>query len=130
MTKAEAEAAVKKYGSQTKAAAALKMGRATIKRALESAEAKEVKKPAGRSLTDFRKAYDKDTIIPSKIKAGLTELGQSWEYESEFVKRCGISFNDMGNYRDQFEGNWMVIRGDGKKVWSSVKLIEEMKGMV
>jgi hypothetical protein len=135
MTKAEAEAAVKKYGSIRNAAAQLHIRRDTISKLIKGVEVKtkkvaEIKKTAGRSLTEFKNVYDKDTIVPAKIKEGLADLGQSWEYEVEFVKRCGLSFNDIGNYRDQFPDNWLVIRGDGKKVWASVKMIKEMKGML
>lgn len=133
MNRTDAEAAVKKHGSINNAAKMMHVGKNTIRKALATGSAnaaKEIKKTAGRSLTEFKKAYDKDTIVPAKIKEGLADLGQSWEYEVEFVKRCGLSFNDMGNYRDQFPDNWLIIRGDGKKVWASAKMIKEMKGML
>ena len=77
------------------------------------------KREHGRSLDDFRKTYDKDTIVPGKIRAALEELGgESWEYESEFVRRAGVSYADLGNYRSMFEDHVVTARKDSKRVWA------------
>lgn len=79
------------------------------------------KTAAGKSLSAFRREYDKDTIIPEKVRAGLKELGASWEYESEFVRRIGVSFADLGNYRDEFAEFVVFVRRDNKRVWAGTK---------
>ena len=86
---------------------------------------------AGRSLANFRSTYDKDTIIPAKIQAALTDLGESWEYESEFVRRLGIGYADLGNYRDRFADHIVFIRRDSKRVWAgTVQLAVKLKEML
>lgn len=75
-------------------------------------------KTAGRSLEDFRAEYDKDFIVPKKIKEGLKLLGAGWEYEVAFARLAGISLNDLSNYRDAFSDHVVVIRRDGKRAWA------------
>jgi len=129
MTKQEAQDAIAKHGSQDKAAEALGVSRRQIKKALNAKLA--VQQKVGRSLSDFRSAYDRNTIIPAKVKTALAELGKAWEYESEFVQRAGVTFNDLGNYREAFEDFWMQVRRDGKRVWcGNADMMKEMKGMV
>lgn len=74
-------------------------------------------KPGGRSLAEFKQAYDKNTIIPQKIKAALKELGSAWEYESEFIKRAGINYTDINAFRDMFADHVVVIKRESKKIW-------------
>ena len=86
---------------------------------------------AGRSLSEFRQTYDKDLIVPTKIKAALKALGSGWEYEMEFSKRSSVGIHDISTYRQMFEGNWHQIRKDGKRVWSGSKAtIESIREMV
>jgi hypothetical protein len=134
MTKEQAEAAVVKYGSLRAAARALKCDRGSLSNIIKGKAVKMAGKPAekptaGRNLAAFKQTYHKDTIIPAKIKAGLKSLGAAWEYEVEFVRRCGVSQSDMATYRDGFSDNWLQLR-DGKKVWSSVAMVKQMKGML
>ena len=77
-----------------------------------------VSKGTAKGLAEFRNLYDKDTIVPSKIKAALSSLGAAWEYEVEFIRRDGISTSDMGNYRDQFDEYWTTVKRDSKRVWA------------
>jgi len=89
------------------------------------------KEKAGRDLAAFAEQYDKDTIIPKKIEAALKGLGACWEYESEFVKRAGVSFADFGFYRQGYTDNWVMVKSDGKRVWSGSKaMIVKMKEML
>ena len=78
-------------------------------------------KSAGRSLDAFKSAHDRDTIIRAKIDAALSELGDAWEYESEFVKRSGVNYNDLGNYREAYEGHWVTLKREGKRVWAGTE---------
>ena len=89
-------------------------------------------KKKAKSLSDFKKLYDKDTIVPAKIKAALKELGKDgWNYESDFVKDAGVSLNDLGNYRDMFSDYIVSLKRDSKRVWAGSKeMATEMRGML
>ena len=89
------------------------------------------KKSKGKSLADFAAVYDKDTIIPSKIKAALKSLGNSWEYERDFVSRAGVTYTDLGNYREMFAEHVVTIKRDSKRVWAgTVEFAEQIRDMV
>ena len=76
----------------------------------------------GRGLQDFRAAHDKNFIIPERIRAGLKELGDGWEYEGEFQKRTGISTTDFARFRDQFEEFFVIVgTRNTKRVWAGTK---------
>ena len=133
MTKQEAEAAMKKYGSKTKASQMLRVSHHTLSKALNGAGSpdKPTAKTAGRSLTEFRATYDKDTIVPQRIREGIRALAGGWEYESAFAKLAGVSLSDLGNYREQFEQHIVTIRRDGKRAWASTpKMAAAMKEML
>lgn len=135
MTKNEAEAAIKKHGGIRPAARALGMDHKKLWRLVRAGQSKaeSVAKTAkvARTLAEFRATYDKDTIVPAKIRAALSQLRAGWEYEADFVRRAGISFSDLGNYRAMFEVNCVNIRRDGKRAWTgNVKLAQQMKEVV
>jgi hypothetical protein len=79
----------------------------------------------GRTAEDFTKLHDKNFIIPNRIKAALAELGDSWEYEGEFVKRCQPVANvDFARYRDQFTEFFFEVRAGNKgvkRIWCGTK---------
>lgn len=83
------------------------------------------KTAAGKSLEDFRAAHDKNFIVPKKIREGLAALGDSWEYELDFIRSCGVSVSDFGAYRDQFEEFCVVVnptdRARTKRVYAGTK---------
>lgn len=94
-------------------------------------------KPAakGHSLEMFRKTYDKKTVIPAKIKAGLAQLGESWEYEGDFVKRCGISVTEFSQYREPFAHHCVELPRRGglqsKRAWcGSTGFANKLREMV
>ena len=79
----------------------------------------------GRDLQAFRASHDKSFIIPARIKAALEQLGDSWEYEAEFIRRCQLSTGDFARYRDSFL-DFSVETGSlngnrGKRVWAGSK---------
>jgi hypothetical protein len=79
---------------------------------------KSVEPKSGRTLEDFKKAYDKNTYIPEKITSALKELGDSWEYESDFVRRSGVNYSDLGNFREMFSANVVYVKSNGgKRIW-------------
>lgn len=79
-------------------------------------------RPSGRSLEDFRAAHDKNFIVPKKIKDALSKLGDSWEYEVDFIKIAGVSALDAAAFRDQFENHIVTVKVNGsshrKNVWA------------
>lgn len=78
----------------------------------------------GKDLQAFRSLHDKSYVVPQKINAALVELGDSWEYEAEFMKRCQISSTDLARYREQFEEFFLEARGINKgvkRVWCGTK---------
>jgi len=84
----------------------------------------------GRTLTEFKATYDKDTIIPAKVKAALKTLGAGWEYEVAFARLAGVSLSDLGNYRDQFAGHVVTLR-ESRRAWSgSTATAKAMREMV
>lgn len=74
-----------------------------------------VAKVTGKSLEEFRSSHDKSFIVPKKIREGLDKLGESWEYEQEFIKRCSLSTTDFATYRSQFEAYIVDTKGRNNK---------------
>lgn len=137
MTQKEAKELVAKHGSLTKAAKAAGVSRHAITRAFNGGETppkektKEKATQKGKSLADFRAAYDKDYIVPAKIKKALAELGNAWEYESVFVKQAGISLSDMGTYRELFADHVVSLKREGKRVIAGTKsLANQLREML
>lgn len=134
----EIREAVKKHGSQRKAAAALGIAQSSVNNALNGRRDGVAKlapqglgKPGGRSLNEFRETHDKNFIVPKKIKAALAALGGGWEYEMAFAKMAGISLGDLSAYRSMFEEDHVVVIGGSKRAWAGTKLAaEKMRAMV
>ena len=122
MTREQVEEAVKRYGSQRKAAVALRVSRKTMRAAMRGggkATAAPAPTKAGKSLADFRQQYDKATIIPGKVRAAIKALGASgWEYEVEFAKLAGVGLADLGRFRDAFAGHVVQIGRDSRRAWA------------
>lgn len=80
---------------------------------------------SGKSLEAFRAAHDKSFIAPNRIREALAALGDSWEYEAEFIRRCGLSQIDFARVRDQFTDYFVetagASRSRGKRVWAGTK---------
>jgi hypothetical protein len=83
---------------------------------------------ASKTLADFKSKFDRDVVVPGKIKAALDGLRkegpEAWEYEGDFIKRAGLSQTDMGTYREQFEKHVVIAKeigksssGAGRRVW-------------
>lgn len=89
------------------------------------------KKQSGKDIELFRQLHDKNFKIPRRIKAALAELGDTWEYEAEFIKHCGVSNTDFAMFRDDFAEHWLEVRGDNrnaKRVWcGTVKLANKLR---
>jgi hypothetical protein len=116
-------------GVSQKQARTFLAGSATIKAVKVATSGAMVVK--GKTLTDFRLAYDKATIIPAKIKAALKALGTNgWDYEVQFARMAGVSNIDLSAFRDQFAG-YIVGLKDNRRAWAgSVKTATLMKEMI
>jgi hypothetical protein len=132
MTQSQAEEALKRYGSISAAAKALKMDRATFRKRLKgigcTGPASTAPPPAaklGRSLADFRAAHDRAYIVPQKIRATLAAMGESWLYEAEFIKASGLTAPDVAAFRDQFAEHLVDVRHEGRRraVWAGTKAL-------
>lgn len=146
MTNEQLKENVQRYGSISAAARALRVPRQTLSSALQegrgiggrwpekqradlSQPKREVAPSApGRTFAEFRERYDKSYIVPRRIREGLAQLGESWEYEADFARRCGVSLQDLGIFRSQFEQFVVVVRADGKRVWAgTVSFAERLR---
>lgn len=139
-----AEKLYKEHGmSLTRAAAAAGMARSTFTKLLRgevpAKPRKTLAKPAGgpdpargvgKALAEFRSTFDKNVIVPERIRAGLSALGSNWEYEVAFAKFCGVSLADMSNFRGLFPDNWLAVKREGRRVWSSKATIRAMREML
>jgi hypothetical protein len=142
--KAAHDALAKHGGNQRAAAQALGIARSTFQQRLKQrpgskgaahaadvAKSKDASKKLGRSLADFRSEHDKDYIVPKKIRDALDQLGNSWEYESNFSRIAGVSLGDLGNYRDEFSDYIVVVSRAGKRAWAGrAELAKKMREMV
>jgi hypothetical protein len=94
----------------------------TAKKKIPAAKKIATPRASGKSLEEFRSAHDKSYIVPKKIKDALAKLGDSWEYEVDFVKTANISITDLIPFRDQFEGHIVAVKANGsshkKNVWA------------
>lgn len=141
MTAEEAQRVIEKHGGIKKAAKALHVSDHTIRGALKrspapsggpATKATGNKKIVGRTVGEFRETYDRDFIVPRRIREAIKALGASWLYEVEFAKLAEVSLSDLGTYRSMFEDKYVVtIRRDGKRAWAGTpKIAQELREMV
>ena len=136
----EAYEALEKHGSAAAAAKALGISRKAFRDRIargrnevtdKLAEDKPKQAAASRSLEEFRKTYDKDLIVPAKIREAIKALGDGWVYEQEFTRLANVSYNDLSIYRELFADHIVVIKKDSRKVWAGTpELAEEMRRML
>lgn len=85
---------------------------------------KPAAKAVGRSIEDFKAAYDKSFIVPRKIKEALAKLGDGWLRELDFAKLAGVNPNDLAAFRASFEEDHVVVLTGserGKRAWAGSK---------
>ncbi len=137
---------VQKHGSIARAAKAAKLSPSTFRDRLRGGRAglRETRQgkpssagaPAAKaySLADFKAQFDKSTIVPNKIRAALSALGDGWLYEVEFAQHAGVSLNDLGRFRDAFAAHQLVARAQGRserRIWvGSKKVADRMRDML
>jgi hypothetical protein len=91
---------------------------------------KKAPESKGRSLDEFANLHDKATIVPRKIRDALTQLGDSWEYETDFMRRAGLSPTDLARYREPFLDHCVMVPGrNPKRAWAgTLKFAAKLRG--
>lgn len=125
MSRQEVLAAVTKHGAERRAAKALGISRNKLRAILGKPERAPVTVTEAtrkvRTLTDFRKEFDKSFIVPTRIKNGLRTLGTGWDYEVSFAKLAGVSLTDLAAFRDQFADHIVHLERSGRRAWAGSK---------
>lgn len=88
------------------------------------------KSDSGAGLDEFRKQFDKNVIVPDKIRAALEKLakrrkdGTAWETELQFLKTAGLSTTDLATFRDAFAEYHVNVGTERapKRVWFGSRL--------
>lgn len=83
--------------------------------------------PKGKDLAAFRAAHDPSFIVPSAIRKALGELGESWETETDFMRRAGINVTKFALFREQFSDFYVNVGTDRqpKRLWAGTKAFAE-----
>lgn len=97
-------------------------------------------KKTAKTLADFKAEYDPDIRIPAQIRKGLESLlaegREAWEYDADFIKRCGspISNTNITPYREMFAKHVVLVkheRKNSKRVWfADVKIAAKARGEI
>jgi hypothetical protein len=78
---------------------------------------------AGKTTDDFRALYDKNYIVPTRIKEAIEQRGADiWETEKEFLARSKISTTDLALFREDFK-EFIVETGGSRsqRIWCGSK---------
>lgn len=81
---------------------------------------------SGKTLDEFCEKFDKSLVTINKIKEGLAQLGDAWEYEIEFLKRCSLSVTDLAREREEFSDYYVIVPAKPpKRIWAGTKEFAE-----
>lgn len=87
--------------------------------------------PKGKDLAAFRASHDPSFIVPNAIRKALAELGDSWETETEFMRRAQLNPTKFALFREQFADFYVNVGTDRqpKRLWAGTKgFAEKMRG--
>lgn len=89
----------------------------------------------GNDFGAFQAQFDKNFIVPKKIRETLAALGDSWLTEVDFLKHSGISTTDLAKFREEFEAHIVVTNAQhGKsqrRLWvGTTKMAAKMREAV
>lgn len=87
----------------------------------------------GMTLADLRAIHDKNVVVPTRIKAAIRAMGEvktECEYESDFIKRTGLSQVDFSRFRDQFTDFWAELpstngKSSARRAWFATKKLAD-----
>ena len=88
--------------------------------------AKAVVSSKARTAADFSATYDRNVIIPNKIRAGLAALlkigPEHYATDEEFRQLCNLQGAQLSDFRDQFKKHWFMTPSTTgsktpKRVW-------------
>lgn len=83
------------------------------------------KSDSSAGIEEFRAQYDKNIIVPTKIRDALAKLakrradGTAWEAELQFLKTAGLSTTDLAAFREAFAQYYVNVGTERapKRVW-------------
>ncbi len=91
-----------------------------------------------KTLADFKAAHDQNVIVPNRIRAALAAIEkegpENWEYESDFLKRSGLSTTQLAAFRDQFAAHVVEAPVGGRNsntkraYFGSAKVASKLRG--
>lgn len=75
------------------------------------------------SLADLDAKFNPNVIIPAKIKAALTKLGDNAMLSFDFTKLAEISLLQLSQFSEEFEDFQLHIKENGKSrtLWCGTK---------
>lgn len=91
-----------------------------------------------KSLADFRNAHDPNVMIPKRIAEGLAAMlkegKENWEYEIDFLRRCGLSTTQLAQYREQFAKHvvetYATSSRSARRVWfADPKIADQVRSI-
>ena len=86
----------------------------------------------GKSLDQFKAAHDKGFIIEKRLRDALTDLGESWLYESELMRTARIGPGEIARLRERFSKFNLLVgrRGKQRHVWAGTPaLAKKLRAM-
>lgn len=80
-------------------------------------------KVKGKDLAALRAAHDENVMVPKRIEKALAELGDSWEYEKDFISRTGVSSIKLAHFRPKYSEFFFEVSQarNAKRVWCGTK---------
>lgn len=88
----------------------------------------------GRTPADFKKTYDASVVVPAKIEAALTRIGDEWRTALEFQKEADVSLMELSKFRDQYEDHIVVVKTKDSKpkdIWfGTIQAAEDARASV
>lgn len=66
------------------------------------------------TLDDLDKQYNPNVIIPARIAAALTKLGDAAMTAMNFQKAANVTTTQLQQFSEQFERHIVVVRHDGR----------------
>lgn len=66
--------------------------------------------PKGKTLEQFRAVHDRTQVLKARAAAALKALGDSWEYEADFIRRAGVAMSEWGAIRENYMAHIVLVK--------------------